>query len=66
VAPNASIDELMMEIGRLNDEQTKALARAMYIGMNNAESREYDKRSNRLHELVIQLEALRERPATQY
>ena len=66
MAPNATIDELMKEIARLNGEQTEALTEAMYMGMNDAESREYDERSNRIHELVIQLEALRERPATQY
>jgi hypothetical protein len=50
-----AIHRLKQEIGRLTEEQSKALKQAIYVGMTSDEAREYDKRRTRITQLAGQL-----------
>jgi hypothetical protein len=55
------LQRLKQEITRLHDEQSKALAKAIYVGMSVEETKQYDERHKRINHLVQELAAL-ERP----
>jgi hypothetical protein len=52
------LQHLTSEISRISEQQTNALWTAAFVGMKEEESRDYQRRSKRLAELVGELAVL--------
>ena len=52
------LQRLTSEIGQISEAQTNDLQRSVFVGMTEEDFRRYEERNRRLHELVIELDAI--------